>query len=241
MLIATHCHSHYSFDCQVTITEIADACVSNGIDCTFITDHDVFELTEADLKIFQDRNIIVLNAIEFTSKEGAHIIGIHKDIKKFERSRYFYEAKELISLLKKNEAWVSLPHPTHATGIMKAGLTNEDLKYCLLNSNFIEEKSSKYGQFDIANIKSEFTNLKAIISDDAHQTKDIGLMLNKVHISTKIADNYESILSALHKESVFKYNKKKLFLRKIKSVIVKTWLYQNISSDLKNKIKQLIK
>lgn len=241
MLIATHCHSHYSFDCQVTITEVADACVLNGIGCTLITDHDVFELTKEDLKIFQDRNVIVLNAIEFTTKEGAHVIGIHKNIKELERSRYFYKAKELIKLLKENKAWISLPHPSHATGILKAGLANDDLEYCLLNSDFIEERSSKYGQFDVENIKLKFVNLKAIISDDAHQTKDIGLMLNNVQVGTNMIDKYETILNALHNESVFKYNKRRLFLKRAKSVIVNTWLYKNIGSSLNNKIKQLMK
>ena len=219
MLVATHCHTHYSFDCKTSIDELIDACRYKNIGCTFITDHDVFGMTDSDLKKFRDENIIVLNAIEFTTKEGAHIIGIHPEIKNFEKERYYYKSIDLITMLNENDAWISIPHPTHETGVLSVGLNDEELKFCFENSHFIEQASSKYGKFEIDNILEKYSNLKPIVSDDAHKKEDIGIMLNQIDIKNITDDTYNQILSSLHNNSIYFYDIKKLRIMALKKKI----------------------
>ena len=245
MLVATHCHTHYSFDCKTSIEDLVSVCKKKNIGCTFITDHDVFGLTDEDLKKFSDENIIVLNAIEFTTKEGAHIIGVHPSIKSFEKDRYFYKTVDLIRILKDIGAWISIPHPTHETGILSVGLDDIELRFCFENSHFIEQASSKYGKFEINSILTKYPNLKPIVSDDAHRKEDVGIMLNKINILEKKEDIYDEVLSALYNNSYYSYDKKQLKIRRLKKIIQSSGLYQfvskKISREFKNKIKNIIK
>lgn len=245
MLVATHCHTHYSFDCKTSIEDLVSVCKKKNIGCTFITDHDVFGLTDEDLKKFSDENIIVLNAIEFTTKEGAHIIGVHPSIKSFEKERYFYKTVDLIRILKDNGAWISIPHPTHETGILSVGLDEIELEFCFDNSHFIEQESSKYGKFEIESLLKKYTNLKPVVADDAHRKEDVGIMLNKINILEKKENIYDEVLSSLYEKSVFSYDEKQLKIRRLKKIIQSSGLYQfvskKISRDFKNKIKNIIK
>ncbi len=245
MLVATHCHTHYSFDCKTSIEDLVSVCKKKSIGCTFITDHDVFGLSDEDLKKFSDENIIVLKAIEFTTKEGVHIIGIHPEIKSFEKDRYFYKTVDLIRILKDNGAWISIPHPTHETGILSVRLDEIELEFCFKNSHFIEQASSKYGKFEINSILTKYPNLKPIVSDDAHRKEDVGIMLNKINILEKKEDIYYEVLSALYKNSVCSYDEKQLKIRKFKKKVQSSGLYQFVSKridrELKNKIKKILK
>ena len=244
MLVATHCHTHYSFDCKTSIEELVSVCKKKSIGCTFITDHDVFGLSDEDLKKFSDENIIVLKAIEFTTKEGVHIIGIHPEIKSFEKERYFYKTVDLIRILKDNGAWISIPHPTHETGILSVGLDDMELGFCFENSHFIEQASSKYGKFEIESLLKKYTNLKQIVSDDAHRKEDVGIMLNKINILEKKEDIYNEVLLALYEKSISSYDEKQLKIRRLKKIIQSSGWYQVVSKrmsrEFKNKIKSLI-
>ena len=243
MLISTHCHSHYSFDCDVPIEKLVMACVDNKINSILITDHDVFGLTACDLKKFDDRNIVVLNAIEFTVQEGAHIIGVHPQIKKFEKSRCSYKAVELVSALKNAMGWVIIPHPSHQTGLLSSNLSNEDLEYCLSNAHFIEKESSKYGKFDIGRIVSKYNNLSVIVSDDAHMVSDIGIMTNQSLVDDEVAeDKYEAIFSGLKKGTRPHYNYRRLFMKRFRAAIFRSRIYMyfspKISRDMKEKLRR---
>jgi histidinol phosphatase-like PHP family hydrolase len=245
MLVATHCHTYYSFDCDTAIDDLVESCIKKGIGCTLITDHDVFGLTKEDLKKFDDKNIFVLNAIEFTTSEGAHIIGIHPNIKKFEKERYFYKSCELVKIIQENNGWISIPHPTHQTGIMSVGLSDDELSYCLSTAHFIEEASSKYGEFDIKDMLKKYKNLKPIVSDDAHRKEDVGIMLNKVTYENNSDNKYQEILSSLYRQSNNIYDEKSLLIRKYKKMIQSNTLYQliskSMSKEFKNKIKKILK
>lgn len=102
-------------------------------------------------------NLKKYHSIEFTTKEGAH-----NDIKK---ERYFYKTVDLIRVLKDIGAWISIPHPTHETGILSVGLDDAELAFCFENSYFIEQASSKYGKFEIESLLKKYTNLKPIVSE----------------------------------------------------------------------------
>ena len=84
--------------------------------------------------------------------------------------------------MKDNGAWISIPHPTHETGILSVRLDEIELEFCFKNSHFIEQASSKYGKFEIESLLKKYTNLKQIVSDDAHRKEDVGIMLNKINI-----------------------------------------------------------
>jgi histidinol phosphatase-like PHP family hydrolase len=241
MLVATHCHTKYSFDCEMGIDSLVNACLKNNISCTFITDHDVFSLTPRDLAKFEKNNILIINAIEFTTKEGVHIIGMHTDIKSFEKERYFYSIKQLINILIFNNGWISIPHPTHSTGVLAAGLDSSDLEYCFKNAHFIEMESSKYGSFNIEKILKKYKNLKPIVSDDAHKFNDIGIMLNRVKsINLKSDDLINEILCKLYKYSIPVYDEKRYYKRKLVRWISSNVFYKSLSIHFSNELKQKI-
>jgi histidinol phosphatase-like PHP family hydrolase len=240
MLVATHCHTHYSFDCNTSIVELVNVCKRKNIGCIFITDHDLFGLSNEDLNLFFSENIVVLNAIEFTTKEGAHVIGVHPRIKRFERERYFYKTADLIKILKEFGVWISIPHPTHETGILSVGLDKEELEFCFENSHFIEQSSSKYGKFEIEGLLKKYINLKPIVSDDAHRKEDVGIMLNKIEILKKNEDIYDEILSSLYEKSVYVFDEKQLIIRRLKKIIHSCKWYQFVSRRMSRKFKNKI-
>lgn len=245
MLVALHCHTQYSFDCQTSINDIVKVCRKKNVGCILISDHDVFGLTAEDFRKFEDEEIIVLSGIEFTTKEGIHIIGVHHQIKRFERERYFYSVVDLIGILKKNNAWIIIPHPTHSTGIFSANLSDKTLDFCLENSHFIEKASSKYGKFDVESVLKKYTKLRSIVSDDAHFYRDIGIMLNKINLAEKNKYTFAEIFSELFENATPHYDKKSLIIREIKKGIRENILYQSISrrisKDFKQKVKCILK
>ncbi len=241
MLIVPHCHSLYSFDCKTKISDIIEACKKTGIGCIAITDHDVFQLSKADRELFEKSKIILLNAIEFTTNEGAHIIGIHRNIKQFEKDRHYYKSSDLVKLLIDNHAWIIIPHPTHETGIISVQLDETDLYYCLKNAHFVEIASTKYGKFDCGDILNKYSNLTVIVSDDAHKPDEIGCMVNYVKKELSQADNYEHILRKLHNNNTLIYSRYLLLKKTYKYYMSKTRIYKWASANLTDKEKIIIK
>lgn len=237
MLISTHCHSHYSFDCKTTIEDIIESCLKSNIQCLLITDHDVFSLSNEDIEKFVNKGIRILEAIEFTTSESAHVIGVCDGIKKLEKPRYHYSAREISSALKGMGGWVILPHPTHKTGLLNGKVSNEDADYCLKLADFIEIESSKYGLFDVSDVLKKYENLKPVISDDAHHKNDIGLRMNYVNL-TNLESDTDEILREMYASSKPFYNKKKLYPRQIKNYIVSLWLYKKVVFPLKEMLRK---
>ena len=122
MRIETHCHSHHSFDSEMSIAHIVEACKKWGIGGIVVCDHDTCGITPEEEALFADNGIRLFKAIEFTTKTDAHIIGVSPRIKTIEKERGHYTVGELINALQSIGATIIIPHPSHGTGIVGNGM-----------------------------------------------------------------------------------------------------------------------
>ncbi|MDB4202989.1 PHP domain-containing protein [Planktomarina temperata] len=251
MKIEFHCHSRYSFDCSTDINSIILSCLNRDVKIICISDHDVFGLSQFELSNFELNGIKLLPAIEFTTSEGIHIIGISDEIKSIQRPKYHYSAMQLISVLLNIDAHIIIPHPYHKTGLIGNGrLLNSDINDCLEKAHFLEKNNRRYGRIISENfLVKKFSNLKEIVASDAHYAKDIGLFLSITdgldhndlkEMSTHSILNhiYENnlFLETHHEKSEFYFKFKKLKSNKIYQIalqIIPYWLRLKIKLFLR--------
>lgn len=183
--IETHCHSEYSFDSALSIETIIEKCNQIGIQGIVLCDHDKCSVTIEDEKLFEKGNIRLFKAIEFTTFEGIHIIGISSQIKALEKESHFYTIRELIKYLNQINAAIIIPHPFHETGLMGNKVVNsESCKYALTYADYIEVDNYRYGESSkICNLMKEFENLTGLIGSDAHAANSIAAYYNSIEVS----------------------------------------------------------
>lgn len=242
MKIETHCHSYYSFDSLAKIEDMISECLKKGINALVLNDHDVCNITDEELKQFQENNINLIKAIEFTTKEGVHMIGINENIQKIQTKPFSYKATDLVDLLLEKHSWIILPHPNHETGIIgNKKILMKDSKYCLAKSHFIEINNYRYGNSqDIKNILIEYKNLKSLVGSDAHQASDIGIFYNEIEDIEE--DIFVSLYEKEYKCVITKERGKLFFLkRKVKKTKVYQFFLNQFSSDFRMKIKRKLK
>ena len=102
-----HIHTHHSCDSILTAKEITDYCLSNQIDCLFITDHGTVR-GAMEVRAHVEKYglpIHVITGAEFGTDIG-DIIGIfiHEDI-------HEHDHRKVISEIKKQGGLFVLPHP----------------------------------------------------------------------------------------------------------------------------------
>lgn len=203
MKLASHIHTLYSPDCDVEIDAIVNALSRKNFDACILCDHDVFGLRKNDELFFSEAGIKVFRGIEFTCKEGIHIIGVADNIKELERPPFYYEALQLCHLLKDFNALIIVPHPEHATGVLGGRLKKATIKELLDLADFFESKSFKYGG------SKRYRNIPSIGGDDAHYVKDIGNVYNVVE------DDYR--LKVVKVKTTWRYFLRRLMLYTISS------------------------
>lgn len=242
--IETHCHSAYSFDCNVTIESVAQYSASKGIDLLILNDHDRCGITSEDEALFAKKGIQVLKAIEFTTKEGAHIIGIHPHIKALEQKAFHYSVREIIDSLGSMEAFIIIPHPCHETGLLgQEKVSPADRSHALSLAHFIETDNFRYGTTkDMAKIQAEYPHLRHIIGSDAHNSSDIGAYQNVFPAPTGLSDPINALYNAESIEFLRtkKHGRGYWQIRKLK----KSGLYQGLlklfPANLRRKIKNAL-
>ncbi|WP_192889800.1 PHP domain-containing protein [Vibrio bathopelagicus] len=212
-----------------------------GVNCIIINDHDTFSLTYDELALFDSASIIVFNAIEFTTKEGIHVIGIHKEIKSIECDPFTYSLLELLSILKTLEAKIILPHPYHGTGVYgNVNIHNNTFEKAVLLADGFEVDNYRYGKTPdeiINKIQKINPTITKLIGSDAHSSKEVSSFIN-TYEETDEMDLLECIFTH---EPKFKRNKNRTKVYfKIKR-IQKTKFYQTIlnlfSVEIRHKIK----
>ena len=187
--------------------------------------------------MFDDNGIKLFKAIEFTTSEGAHIIGISDHIEAFNWEKGKCTSRELVDILKKTGATIIIPHPDHATGIRGNGKISEtDIDYILSKSNYIEILNYKYGKTDsISEIKSKYPNLECLVGSDAHAMRDVGAVYNILNTNNIISISDKKVVEG------YVYRKKnygrKPIIRKIKSGVLYQVLLRLIPERLRRKIK----
>jgi histidinol phosphatase-like PHP family hydrolase len=250
MKYISHCHSFHSFDSQLPIENIIKQLIKNEISVISINDHDVYSLTTSEVEMFTSNGIVVIPAIEFTTSEGVHIIGLHSNIKSLEKKAYDYSAKDLILALMSLGAKVCLPHPSHLTGVHgNLKINSATANFVVANSNAFEINNYRYGQTPQVLIDEYMKinpKLIQLIGADAHKESEINSFIN---VYSRMFDkNIESqnLLNYLFSQQPEHLKKKERdrFYFSFKK-FQKSKFYQNItniiSHENRKKIKSLLK
>jgi len=191
--LESHCHTKYSHDSWMQIEEIVSRCKELLIDAIVICDHDTYGLTCDEEKMFADAGIKLYRAIEFTTCEGIHIIGIDKDIKSLERSMGYYKINTLVNELSEIGAAIIIPHPCHETGVIGNGKLSEyEMDAILDRADLIEKENFRYGISEKILLKKYRDRLK-LYGSDAHSVRYVGAFTNE--LTTE--EFGEDILSAI--------------------------------------------
>lgn len=172
--LASHIHTHHSPDSKASVEDIVKELSRKRFKGCIISDHDIYGLTYDEEVLFKTAGITLLRGIEFTTKEGVHIIGISPIIKRLEKPPFFYTSKDVCARLKEIGAKIIVPHPNHSTGVSGGRLTSKDAKEIIQLADFVEYKSFKYGQ-----ARKVYGSI-LIGGDDAHYARDIGNVYNWV-------------------------------------------------------------
>ena len=241
--IETHCHSCYSHDCGLQISDIVNRCAELGINGIVICDHDTCGITDEDEALFRVNDIDLYKAIEFTTAEGIHIIGVSDKIKGMEKEQGFYSALVLVEKLKQEGAAVIIPHPFHETGIIgNKTLSENDIGCIFRNADFIECQNYKYfSSADLQPILNKYSNLVPIVGSDAHARRDVGALYNTVVCRERIMD-LGRLDDVLKKDVVSCHRRKKnnayrIIIRKIKMTLIYQTIITMIPADMRRKLK----
>ena len=178
--LETHCHSHHSFDCNTAIADIIATCEQRGIKGIVICDHDVCGITPGEEQLFDEHEVKLFKAIEFTTNTDAHVIGVSPRIKELEKPRFHYELGELIQRLQAIDATIIIPHPNHGTGIIGNGKIPSDvIDKAFRAAHFAEMENYRYGKTRTS-FSDKYPHLRLVIGSDAHSSKSVGSFVNKV-------------------------------------------------------------
>jgi len=242
MKVETHSHSYHSFDSLAKIEDIIAECKKKDINALVLNDHDVCNIMDDEQQKFQNNNIELIKAIEFTAFEGVHIIGVDDNIKSLQNEPFFYKANDLVDKLLKISAWIILPHPNHETGIIRnKKISVENSGYCLSKAHFIEMDNYRYGKSkNIEKILSEYKNLKPLVGSDAHRASDIGVFYNEVESYEE--DTFKSLyLNSYNCVTTKERGKLYFFKRRIKKTKIYQFFLNKFSAEIRMKIKKKLR
>jgi len=174
MIIDLHNHTLVSHDGFTTTNELIDACILRGIDAIAVTEHDAF--CELDVCLFKKSGVELIFGCEFTTNNGAHIIGlfISSSLPKTD------SRQDIVDHIKAQNGVVVMPHP------WKPGsgyLTIYEKDELISDFDFIEIvnggwRAGVYGA-EIIKVAKDY-NLKMIASSDSHRGCQVGLCVTNV-------------------------------------------------------------
>lgn len=191
MLVDLHNHSSYSYDGFSSEKEIINACKIRKINAIAITEHD--EICKLNYETFKKNGVELIPGREYTTNNGAHIIGLFVT----DEFEYGSSREDIIQEIKRQNGLVLMPHPWKpVSGYMS--LYNEDR---FINKfDFIELvnggwSSSKYTS-EIIRISKKYS-LRMISSSDSHRGCQVGLCATRINnFSTFKIGNSKEILKA---------------------------------------------
>ena len=174
MIVDLHNHTSVSHDGFTKQNELIDACIVRGINVIAVTEHDAF--CELDASLFKESGIELIFGREFTTIDGAHILGlfISNSMPKSD-SRY-----DIVHHIKSQNGTVIMPHPWKpGSGYLSIYDEDELINYF----DFIEIvnggwRAEKYGA-EIIKVAQNY-NLKMIASSDSHRGCQVGICVTKV-------------------------------------------------------------
>lgn len=98
-----HVHTDYSFDSNITLSDLSTFLTANDFSCVSVTDHDTIE---GALRMRRESDLNVIVGEEVTTREG-HLIGLFLE----EHIRPGMSARDTAKAIKEQGGVVLLPHP----------------------------------------------------------------------------------------------------------------------------------
>lgn len=178
-----HCHTEQSFDGFTTPEQLADACYRKGINVVAITEHD--KIPDVSYKGFKAYGIAVISACEFTSDQGAHIIGLFVD----KGLTSGASIEEIFDCILGQNGLVLIPHPFKPCSGLCA--LYDDCNDYLKKSSLIELYNGGYRNTSEEVVRivelAERFRLKLVAASDSHKVDQIGYYITEFQASEGVA------------------------------------------------------
>lgn len=244
----SHCHSHHSFDSNLKPSDIVKSLVESDINAVIINDHDVCLLTTEELRQFNIENILVLKAIEFTTREGVHVIGVHDRIELLQAEPYFYPIEKLIQTLIEAKAKIVLPHPYHGTGAFGNKNVSEELfETVVRNVDAFEVDNYRYGETPKLLIRRMLKinpRLVEFIGSDAHKASEVNAYVNTLDLGGNIDQKnvYEVLFSATPEHIYVKRRGRVYFqFKRFQKSMLYQFVINMLNAGTRRKIKEMFR
>lgn len=196
MILDLHTHTNHSFDGFTTQAELIFACQSRGINAIAITEHD--QLCKLDPFEFERNGIHLIPGCEYTTSEGAHIIGLFTDI-----SLPIGSDRHLIfSSLEEAESLVIMPHPFKpGSGYLSIyGIDETIKKFDLMERVNGGWKASEFAS-QIQDISKKYS-IPMIGSSDSHKSCQVGLCVVRLDLPNISKNSLKVSLKNLKQEDI---------------------------------------
>jgi predicted metal-dependent phosphoesterase TrpH len=237
MILDLHTHTNHSFDGFTTQEELIYACHIRGINAIAITEHD--EVCRLDSSEFDRHGIHLIPGCEYTTSEGAHIIGLFTNISLPTGS----DRHLIFSSLEEAGSLVIMPHPFKpGSGYLSVyGLDETIEKFDLIERVNGGWKASEYIS-EIQDISEKFS-IPMIGSSDSHRSSQVGLCVIKLKLSNVSKNSLQTNLKNIKQDDIailidrsilIKYGRK---IRKFQ----KSTLYQRLLTFIPMRIRRIIK
>jgi predicted metal-dependent phosphoesterase TrpH len=178
MKIDLHVHTEHSFDCQSQLEAVIDRAVENGLDALAVTDHDNMSACGLAGQMAEEKNIVVIPAMEITVEGGTHVIGLflHDEI----ISR---DIIDIIAEIHEQDGLVAIPHPYRTdTGLMynreeRNYFNGEEIQKILSGVDLIEAINFRCPSSEM--VKTDkmlafFPDIPHTAGSDAHFVEEVG-------------------------------------------------------------------
>ena len=195
--IEFHIHTRYSKDSILGKYILYIMCKIRKINCLAITDHNSISGALNFKNFFEKRNIKIIVGEEIFSKDG-EIIGLFLS----QRIAENLSAIETVSLIKKQNGIVYIPHP-YDEKRKKTVIKKEALKAIIDKVDLIEIHNGR-------NIKEEYSNIQRSI---AEKYKKVGIVGSDAHTFYEIGRNY-CLINNLNKNTFIEEIKNATFQTK---------------------------
>lgn len=165
--VETHCHTHYSKDCLMTLDRMVNICRKRGIDKLFITDHNTAEgaLKWAEL----EPELFIPGEEVMTTKGEILALFVRETIPPF------LSPQETIQRLRDQGAFISVSHPFDR--LRKGAWKREDLDEIIDQVDAIEAFNARcfaMKENDEAEAYAEEHGLPGTVGSDAHHPIEVG-------------------------------------------------------------------
>jgi predicted metal-dependent phosphoesterase TrpH len=199
MKIDLHVHTEHSFDCQSQIEAVIDRAIENGLDALAITDHDNMSACGLARHIAEDKNIIIIPAMEITAEGGTHIIGLFLRDEIISRNIF-----DIIAEIREQDGLVLIPHPFRSgTGLIynreeKNYFNGEDIRKILSGVDLIEAVNFRCPQPETVKTDKFLAfnpDIPHTAGSDAHFVEEVGKAY--VELEKVKSDSLKDIKKAL--------------------------------------------